>query len=137
MPSALLETLEMLDALTSTAGWLELQSTAREQVGRLVEAGDGPGDVAWRLWREHPRIVERIFTKLRLHTRRTLVCYRPQAPFTLQAPTPALCKAMEAELSREFSDLLTCAACDITAFAEAHGQAFLIRRGEPMKRLGV
>lgn len=137
LPAELLEALEMVDALTSAAGWMELQTAAREQVGRLLESGDGPGDVALRLWRKHPRIVERIFTKLRLHTRRTLVCYRPQAPFNLLTATPALCKAMEADLSREFSDLLSCAQCDITTFQEPRGQAFLIRHGEPMKRLGV
>ena len=137
LPAALLEALEMLDALTSSTGWTELQAAAREQAERLSEPGDGPGDVAWRVWKRHPQIVERIFTKLRLVTRRTLVCYRPQVVSKLRTVTPALCKAMAADLSLEFSDLLSSAACDITAFAEAGGHAFLIRHGEPMKRLGV
>jgi len=137
LPPGMIEVLEMLDALTSNAGWHELQAAAGEQVSRLLKAGDGPGDVALRLWRQEPDIVERIFTKLRLHTRRSLRCYRPQGRFKLKTATPAICKAMQADLSREFSDLLSSSACDITMFPEARGQAFLIRRGEPMKRLGV
>lgn len=137
LPPGLLETLEMLDALTSNAGWLELQSAAGEQVSRLLKGGDGPGDVALRLWRQEPQIVERIFTKLRLHTRRSLRCYRPRVKFKVRTATPAICKGMEADLSREFSDLLSSSACDITMFPETRGQAFLIRRGEPMRRLGV
>lgn len=137
LPAALLEALEMADTLTSNAGWLELQAAAPDQVSRLLEFGDGPGDVALRLWRQQPQIVERIFTKLRLHKRRALVCYRPRCQFELAAVTPAMCKTMEAELSREFSDLLSSAACEITAFAEPRGQAFLIRHGEPLKRIGV
>jgi hypothetical protein len=127
----------MLEMLTSGNGWAELQMIAPELVQKLKTNNDSAADVALKVWLLDPGAIERIYTKFSIDSGRTMVCYRAPAGTTITRPTKAICKSIAADLSVHFATLFSTPASQVMSFDEDSGQAFLIRHGDVVKRLGV
>jgi hypothetical protein len=127
----------MLEMLTSTNGWTELQMIAPDLVRKLKTDDDSAGDVALKVWLLDPHAIERIYTKFSIDSGRTMVCYRAPEGVAIKAPTKAICKAIASDLSLHFSDLFNTPTSQVMPFDEEGGQAFLIRHGDVVKRLGI
>lgn len=136
-PGALLDAIEMLEMLTSGNGWTELQMIAPDLVNKLKTNSDSAADVAVKVWLLDPGAIERIYTKFSIDSGRSMVCYRAPEGTPIEKPTKALCKTIAADLSLHFATLFSTPASQVMSFDEDSGQAFLIRHGDVVKRLGV
>jgi hypothetical protein len=136
-PGPLLDAIEMLEMLTSGNGWTELQMIAPDLVRALTKSNDSPADVAVKVWILDPGAIERIYTKFSIDSGRSMVCYRAPAETPITRPTKAICKSIAESLSLHFATLFSTPASQVMSFDEDSGQAFLIRHGDMVKRLGV
>lgn len=136
-PGPLLDAIEMLEMLTSGNGWTELQMIAPDLVRTLTATNDSPADVAVKVWLLDPRAIERIYTKFSIDSGRSMVCYRAPAKTPITQATKAICKSIAENLSLHFATLFSTPASQVMSFDEDGGQAFLIRHGDMIKRLGV
>lgn len=136
-PGALLDAIEMLEMLTSSDGWAELQMIAPDLVRKLRTDDDSAGDIALKVWLLDRHAIERIYTKFSIDSGRTLVCFRTPDDAPIVTPTHETCRAIAADLSIHFADLFNTPTSEVMPFDEEGGHAFLIRHGDVVKRLGV
>jgi hypothetical protein len=129
--------LEMIDALSTADGRAELLAECGEVVTSLHRESDSPGDTAMRVWMEQPEAVERCYAKYSLDESKSLVVFAGTPGDRFLEPTAALLAAMEEGLGRWFEGALDGPGCRVSAFPRPDGFAFLIRHGEPVKKVGV
>ncbi|MBN8457330.1 MAG: hypothetical protein J0M04_05765 [Verrucomicrobia bacterium] len=136
-PGPLLDAVDMLDMLASTAGLDELRMVAGDLVRKVQETGDTAGDIALKVWLIDRHAIEQIYTKFSIDRGRTMKCYSPGKDHRPVAPVRAVCRAMEKDLEFDCSDLFDTPACEVMAFDDDDGHAFLIRHGEHVKRFEI
>ena len=136
-PGLLLNAVEMLEMLTSTNGWSELQMLAPDLVRKLKSRNDGAGDIAIKVWLLDRHAIERIYTKFSISSARKLVCFRANPGTTITTPTKSVCEAIASDLALPFDDFFDSKSSEVMVFEEGDGYAFLIRHGDVVRRIGV
>jgi hypothetical protein len=136
-PGAFLDAVDMLDTLSSNAGLDELRMVDGELVRKVQEKGDSAGDIAVKVWLMDRTALERIYTKFSIDRGRTMKCFSPGKGHRPVTPDRAICRAMEKDLEFACADLFDSPTCEVLAFDDEDGHAFLIRHGEHVKRFEI
>jgi hypothetical protein len=134
-PSALIETLEMLELLADPQCIFDFEQSAYDVVARLREPDDSAGDLAIKLLREAPDVAWQVFDRRALAMPRSLTSYISSKP--MREPTPARLAALERLMAPWFESNGRSEVCRVRAHRHAEGWSFVIRHGDPITRIGI
>lgn len=136
-PGPFLDAVDMLDTLSSDAGLDELRMVDPKLVGKVQKKGDSAGDIALKIWLIDRNALERTYTKFSIDLGRTMTCYSPGKGRRPVTPDRAVCSLMQKDLEFVCAELFDSPTCEVLAFDDDDGHAFLIRHGEHVKRFEI
>lgn len=136
-PPELVENLDLLDLISESQSSLNFEAEYHQIVQSLRDDTDGQADVAVKILLHAPDVALREFNRHSLHTDRSLVSFRlkpgmPVLPFTSDS-----IDRLKLILSPWFKENARSATCIIHHLKEADGDAFVIRHGDVLKRVGI
>lgn len=136
-PPELVEHLDLLDLISDSQSSLNFETEYHQIVQRLREPDDGPADVAVKILLRAPDIALREFNRQSLNADRSLVSFRLKPGMPVLPFTPDSIERLKSILMPWFKENARSPACTIHHLSEASGEAFVIRHGDTLKRVGV
>jgi hypothetical protein len=136
-PPELVEHLELLDLISDSQSSLNFETEYHQIVQRLREPDDGPADLAVKILLHAPDIALHEFNRQSLNADRSLVSFRLKPGMPVLANTPDSIERLKSILAPWFKENARSATCIIHHLQESDGDAFVIRHGDTLKRVGV
>jgi hypothetical protein len=136
-PPELVEHLDLLDLISDSRSSLNFETEYHQIVQGLREPDDGPADVAVKILLHAPEVALREFNRQSLNTDRSLVSLRLKPGMPVLPFTPGSIERLKSILVPWFKDNARSPACIIHHLGESSGEAFVIRHGDTLKRVGV
>ena len=136
-PPELVEKIELVDLISTSQSTLNFEAEYHEVVQRLREPDVGAPDLAVKILLEAPDVAIREFYRQALQAQRSLVSFRvrPGRPF-LGTSRPRL-EEFRAIVAPWFRDHARSGVCIVGHIPEPDGEAFVIRHGDVLKRIGT
>jgi len=136
-PPALVEQLDVLDLISNSQSTLNFEAEYHEIVQRLREPDDGAPDIAVKILLHAPDIALQEFDRQALSARRSLVSFRVKQGMPSFEVTSELIERFRAFVTPWFRDNARSGICHVHHLKEADGDAFVIRHGDLLKRIGI
>ena len=136
-PPELVENLDLLDLISESRSSLNFEAEYHQIVQSLRDDTDGPADVAVKILLHAPEVALREFNRQSLHADRSLVSFRLKPGMMSLPMTGDTIERLKAILSPWFKENARSPTCSIHHLQEADGDAFVIRHGDTLKRVGI
>jgi len=136
-PPRLVENLNLLDLISDSNSAMNFEIEYHEVVRSLREPDDTHADLAVKIILKAPEVALREYNRQALLADRSLVSLRLRPGMRTQQFIPASIETLKSILSKWYRDNNRSEACIIHHLHEANGEAFVIRHGDTMKRIGV
>jgi hypothetical protein len=136
-PPELAEHLDLLDLISESQSSLNFEAEYHQIVQSLREPDDGEADVAVKILLHAPDVALHEFNRQALHSDRSLVSFRLKPGMPTLPVNPESIERLKSILSPWFKENSRSATCIIHHLNEAEGDAFVIRHGDTLKRIGI
>jgi len=136
-PPELVEQIELLDLVAGAGSALNFEDAHHELLRELREQDDCAADLAVKILLRAPWIAQREFNRQAMSARRSLVSFRVRPGMPFHGVSDARIEAFRRFVSPWFAANARSAACAVHHECQAGGHGFVVRHGDPIRRIGT
>ncbi len=136
-PPVLVEQLELLDLISGQQSVLNFETEYHEIVCRLREDDDCAPDLAVKILLEAPDVAMREFNRQAMQAQRALVSFRVRYGHPYLGASRQRIEEFRSLVVPWFRDNARSGVCVVAHLPEPDGDAFVIRHGDVLKRIGT
>ena len=136
-PPDLVERLELIDLISDTQSAINFEDGYQQLVAKLREDGDSTDDLAVKILIHAPDVAWREFDRQAIQAPRSLVALSVRPGLKFRSPNARRIEHFRELAIPWFKANDRSGICHVHVREESNGVSFVIRHGDPLKRIGV